>query len=132
MEGCFNNGHELSGIKVNRLWDGVSFVMQARAARAATWGCAEVADACCTQYEALPPYGRLSRRLRLHCRRNGLQREHGVPQYLRAFRLHVRCQRRLPWQPPPQLRVPPAPPHHLRQLPRVDRRRGPDPRLLEW
>ncbi len=56
MEGCFNNGHELSGTNVNRLWDGVSFVMQARAARATTWGCAEVADACRAQYEALSPY----------------------------------------------------------------------------
>jgi hypothetical protein len=56
MEGCFNNGHELSGTNVNRLWEGVSFVMQARAARAATWGCAEVADACRAQYEALSPY----------------------------------------------------------------------------
>jgi hypothetical protein len=56
MEGCFNNGHELSSTNVNRLWEGVSFVMQARATRAATWGCAEVADACRAQYEALSSY----------------------------------------------------------------------------
>jgi hypothetical protein len=56
MEGCFNNGHELSGTNVNRLWEGVSFVMQARAARTSTWGCNEVADACRAQYEALATY----------------------------------------------------------------------------
>jgi hypothetical protein len=54
MEGCFNNGHDLSGTNVNRLWEGVSFVMQARAA--STCGCTEVADACRAQYEALAPY----------------------------------------------------------------------------
>jgi hypothetical protein len=91
MEGCFNNGHELSGTNVNRLWDSVSFVMQARAARAATWGCAEVLGACRAQYEALSPYRTaiataVSRAASafIACR-NGPQREHGVPQYFRTL-----------------------------------------------
>jgi hypothetical protein len=34
IEAEFGGTHELSGTNVNRLWDGVTFVMQARAARA--------------------------------------------------------------------------------------------------
>ena len=56
MSGCFATDHELSGTNVNRLWEGVSFVMQDRAAQAKSWGCPEVADACQAQYDALPPY----------------------------------------------------------------------------
>jgi hypothetical protein len=56
IEADFVSTHELSGTNVNRLWDGVSFVMQARAARAMTWGCPEVELACKDQYEALPAY----------------------------------------------------------------------------
>ena len=50
MEAFFNNGHELSGTRVNHLWEGVSFVLQTRAARATTWGCPEVEDSCKAQY----------------------------------------------------------------------------------
>jgi hypothetical protein len=56
IEADFGGTHELSGTNVNRLWEGVSFVMHARAARATTWGCPEVELACREQYEALPAY----------------------------------------------------------------------------
>jgi hypothetical protein len=56
IEDSFSSGHELSGTNVNRLWEGVSFVMQARAARATTWGCPEVELACKEQCEAIPAY----------------------------------------------------------------------------
>ncbi len=56
IEADFGSAHELSGTNVNRLWKGVLFVMQARAARATTWGCPEVELACKEQYEALPAY----------------------------------------------------------------------------
>jgi hypothetical protein len=39
MENHFGGAHEISGTNVSRLWDGVSFIMQARAARSASWGC---------------------------------------------------------------------------------------------
>jgi hypothetical protein len=55
IEDGFGSGHELSGT-VNRLWEGVSFVMQARAARATFWGCPEVELACKEQYKAIPAY----------------------------------------------------------------------------
>ena len=45
MSDCFATDHELSGTNVNRLWEGVSFVMQDRAAQAKSWGCPEV-DLC--------------------------------------------------------------------------------------
>ena len=54
MEDCFHGDHELSGTNVNRLWEGVSYIMQARAAQAKSWGCPEVADACQAQYDAMP------------------------------------------------------------------------------
>ena len=47
---------ELSGTQLNRLWDGVSYIMRIRAARATTWGVPEIATACKTQYEALSKY----------------------------------------------------------------------------
>ena len=50
------DAHELSGTNVNRLWDGVSFVMHARAVRATSWGCPEVELACKERYDALPAY----------------------------------------------------------------------------
>ena len=56
MSDCFATDHELSGTNVNRLWDGVSFVMQDRAAQSKSWGCPEVADACQAQFDALPTY----------------------------------------------------------------------------
>jgi hypothetical protein len=56
IEADFGGTHELSGTNVNRLWEGVSFIMQARAARATAWGCPEVELACREQYEALPAY----------------------------------------------------------------------------
>ena len=56
IEAEFGGTHELSGTNVNRLWEGVSFVMQARAARATAWGCPEVELACKEQYKALPAY----------------------------------------------------------------------------
>jgi hypothetical protein len=56
IEADFSSAHELSGTNVNRLWEGVSFVMQARAARATAWGCPEVELACKEQYEAIPAY----------------------------------------------------------------------------
>ena len=37
MEHLFGGPFEISGTNVSRLWDGVSFVMQARAARATSW-----------------------------------------------------------------------------------------------
>ncbi len=56
IEAEFGGTHELSNTNVNRLWDGVSFVMQARAARATAWGCPEVELAFKEQYEAIPAY----------------------------------------------------------------------------
>jgi hypothetical protein len=56
IEADFGSAHELSGPNVNRLWEGVSFVMQARAARATAWGYPEVELACTEQYEALAAY----------------------------------------------------------------------------
>ncbi len=58
IEADFGGTHELSGTNVNRLWDGVTFVMQARAAPATVsgWGCPEVELACKEQYEAIPAY----------------------------------------------------------------------------
>ena len=47
---------ELSGTQLNRLWDGVSYIMRTRAARATTWGVPEITTACRTQYEALTTY----------------------------------------------------------------------------
>jgi hypothetical protein len=56
IEAEFGGAHELSGTNVNRLWEGVSFVMQARAARATAWGCPEVAgpNPCCGRAVAGP------------------------------------------------------------------------------
>ncbi len=56
MENHFGGAHEISGTNVSSLWDGVSFIMQARAARSASWDCPEVENACREQYEALPTY----------------------------------------------------------------------------
>ena len=56
MKDSFHSDHELSGTNVNRLWEGVSYIMQARAAQAKSWGCPEVADACQAQYDAIPTY----------------------------------------------------------------------------
>jgi hypothetical protein len=56
IEAEFGGAHELSGTNVDRLWEGVSFVMQARAARATAWGCPEVELACKEQFEAIPAY----------------------------------------------------------------------------
>ena len=56
MKDSFHSDHELSGTNVNRLWEGVSYVMQARAAQAKSWGCPEVADACQAQHDAIPTY----------------------------------------------------------------------------
>jgi hypothetical protein len=53
---AFSGDHELSGTIVNRLWEGVTFTMKVRAARATAWGLPEVADACGSQYQALPAY----------------------------------------------------------------------------
>jgi hypothetical protein len=53
---AFSGDHELSGTIVNRLWEGVTFTMKVRAARATAWGVPEVADACARQYQALPAY----------------------------------------------------------------------------
>jgi hypothetical protein len=53
IESEFGGTHELSDTNVNRLWDGVTFVMQARAARATAWGCPEVELACKEQFEAI-------------------------------------------------------------------------------
>ena len=56
MEHHFGGPYEISGTNVSRLWDGVSFVMQARAARATTWNCPEVEAACKEQFDGLPAY----------------------------------------------------------------------------
>ena len=56
MKDSFSSDHELSGTNINRLWEGVSYIMQARAAQAKSWGCPEVADACQAQYDAIPTY----------------------------------------------------------------------------
>ncbi len=56
METQFGSSHELSGTNVGSLWEGVTFVMQARAARALSWNCPEVADACKDQSASLPTY----------------------------------------------------------------------------
>ena len=56
MENHFSGPHEISGTNVSRLWDRVSFVMQARAARATSWGCPEVEVACKEQFDGLPAY----------------------------------------------------------------------------
>ena len=56
MKDSFHSDHELSGTNVNRLWEGVSYVMQAHAAQAKSWGCPEVADACQAQHDAIPTY----------------------------------------------------------------------------
>ncbi len=45
MENHFGGAHEISGTNVSRLWDSISFIMQARAARSASWGCPEVEPA---------------------------------------------------------------------------------------
>jgi hypothetical protein len=56
MENHFGCAHrdEISSRNVSRLWDGVSFIMQARDARSTSWGCPEVETACREQYAALP------------------------------------------------------------------------------
>jgi hypothetical protein len=56
IEAELGGTHELSGTNVDRLWEGVAFVMQARAARATAWGCPEVELACKEQFEAIPAY----------------------------------------------------------------------------
>ena len=56
MEYLFGGPFEISCTNVSRLWDGVSFVMQARAAPATSWKCPEVESACKEQFEALPAY----------------------------------------------------------------------------
>ena len=56
MEQQFSSGYELSGTNVGRLWEGVFFVMQARAARALSWNCPEVAEACKHPFAFLPTY----------------------------------------------------------------------------
>ena len=56
MEHLFGGPFEISGTNVSRLWDGVSFIMQARAARATSWNCPEVEAACKEQFEGLPAY----------------------------------------------------------------------------
>jgi hypothetical protein len=53
---AFAGDHELSGTIVNRLWEGVTFTMKVRAARASAWGVPEIADACARQYQGLPAY----------------------------------------------------------------------------
>ena len=56
MEHHFGDPYEISGTNVSRLWDGISFVMQARAARATSWGCPEVETAWKEQFDGLPAY----------------------------------------------------------------------------
>ena len=55
MLSAFAKDQELSGTIVSRLWNGVTFVMRTRAARAATWNVAEVSTACRTQATVSPP-----------------------------------------------------------------------------
>jgi hypothetical protein len=47
---------EISGTSLTRLWEGVSYVMRTRAARASTWGVNEVSSACRVQFESLSTY----------------------------------------------------------------------------
>ncbi len=56
MEYSFSGAFEISGTNVSRLWDGVTFIMQARAARSLAWGCPEVSAACQEQLDSLPAY----------------------------------------------------------------------------
>jgi hypothetical protein len=56
MEYSFSGASEISGTNVSRLWDGVTFIMQARAARSLSWGCPEVSAACQEQLDSLPAY----------------------------------------------------------------------------
>ena len=56
MLSAFAKDQELSGTIVSRLWNGVTFVMRIRAARAATWNVAEVSTACRTQADGLQAY----------------------------------------------------------------------------
>jgi hypothetical protein len=56
MEHSFSGAFEISGTNVSRLWDGVTFIMQARAARSLSWGCPEVSAACQEQLDSLPAY----------------------------------------------------------------------------
>ena len=56
MRPSFCSTSELSSTDVNRLWAAVTFVLTIRAARAMTWGVAEVAEACQAQLDALPAY----------------------------------------------------------------------------
>ncbi len=69
----FCDAYEISSTNVSRLWDGVTFIMQARAARSLSWGCPEVATACQEQLDALPSTVLLSPprspKQPLHCRR---------------------------------------------------------------
>ena len=55
-EAALASTYELSNTIVNRLWAGVVFIMTLRAARSATWGVPEVAEACKTQLDALTVY----------------------------------------------------------------------------
>jgi hypothetical protein len=52
----FQRRLRISSTNVSRLWDGITFIMQARATRSLAWGCPEVATACQEQLDALPIY----------------------------------------------------------------------------
>jgi hypothetical protein len=56
MLSAFAKDQELSGTIVSRLWNGVTFVMRIRAARATTWNVPEVSTACRTQADGLQAY----------------------------------------------------------------------------
>ena len=48
--------YELSNSSVNTLWDGVSYILSFRAARASEWGVTEVFEACKKQLADIPLY----------------------------------------------------------------------------
>ncbi len=56
MLSAFSRDQVLSCTLVSRLWNGVTFVMRIRAARAAAWNIPEVSIACRGQADGLPAY----------------------------------------------------------------------------